>query len=63
MIDVIAVDVLLVCMASWYENASWIAGPFRGESIDRSMDSPHNAPEMQSFDFSFVISLDKLLNE
>ena len=51
MIDAIAVDVLLVCMASWHENASWIAGPFRGESIDRSMDSPHNEPEMQSFDF------------
>ena len=34
-----------------------------GESIDRSMASPDNEPEMQSFDFPFVISLDKLLNK
>ena len=31
--------------------------------IHRSPDSPHNEPEMQSFDFSFVISLDKLLDQ
>ena len=31
--------------------------------IHLSPDSPHNEPEMQSFDLSFVISLNKLLNE
>ena len=31
--DAVGVGVLLVCMTLWHENASWIAGSFRGESI------------------------------
>ena len=33
MIDAIVVDVLLVCMTLWHENASWIACSFLEESI------------------------------
>ena len=56
MIDGIVVDVLLVCMVLWHENAF-------PRGVHRSPDSTHNEPEMKIFDFSFVISLGKLLNE
>ena len=57
MIDAIVVDMLLVCTKTLLEL------PAFSEGIQLTPDSPHNEPEMQSFDLSFVISLDKLLNE
>ena len=57
MIDDIVVDVLLVCTKTLLDL------PAFSEGNPSVTDSPHNEPEMQSFDLPFVISLDKLLNE
>ena len=58
MIDAIVVDVLFVCTKTLLELPAFSEG-----EIHLSPYSPHYEPEMQSFDLSFVISLDKLLNE
>ena len=59
--DAIVVGVLLACMTMTWKR--FLNRRLFPRGIHRSPYSPHNEPEMQSFDLSFAMSLDKLLNE
>ena len=48
---------------SWYGNGFHITAPFVKEFHNTLVDSPHRGPVMQSFSVSFVVSLNKLLNQ
>ena len=48
---------------SWYGNGFHITDPFVKEFHNTLVDSPHRGPVMQSFSVSFVVSLNKLLNQ
>ena len=48
---------------SWYGNGFHITAPFVKEFHNTLVDSPHRGLVMQSFSVSFVVSLNKLLNQ
>ena len=48
---------------SWYGNSFHITAPFVKKFHNTLVDSPHRGPVMQSFSVSFVVSLNKLLNQ
>ena len=48
---------------SWYGNGFHIIAPFVKEFHNTLVDSPHRGPVMQIFSVSFVVSLNKLLNQ
>ena len=48
---------------SWYANGFHITAPFVKEFHNTLVDSPHRGPVMQSFSVSFVVNLNKLLNQ
>ena len=48
---------------SWYGKGFHITAPFVKEFHNTLVDSPHRGTVMQSFSVSFVVSLNKLLNQ
>ena len=48
---------------SWYGNGFHIIAPFVKEFHNTLVDYPHRGPVMQRFSVSFVVSLNKLLNQ
>ena len=48
---------------SWYGNGFHITAPFVKEFHNTLVDYPHRGPVMQRFSVSFVVSLNKLLNQ
>ena len=48
---------------SWYANGFHITAPFVKEFHNTLVDSPHKWSVMQSFSVSFVVNLNKLLNQ